>query len=68
MVDSKVTLVDGSTLRRALAAGAPTAGSYKVRDAMVLGLWMTPFLKNLFEDYIAQNGGHPRALVAALNR
>ena len=46
----------------------PYGGSYKVRDAMVLGLWMTPFLKKLFEDYIAQNGGHPRALVAALNR
>ena len=39
-----------------------------MRDAMVLGLWMTPFLKKLFEDYIAQNGGNPRALVAALNR
>ena len=42
--------------------------SYRVRDAMVLGLWMTPFLKKLFEDYIAQNGGNPRALTAALNR
>ena len=42
--------------------------SYKVRDAMVLGFWMTPFLKNLFEDYIAKNGGNPRALTAALNR
>ena len=42
--------------------------SYKVRDAMVLGFWMTPFLKKLFEDYIAQNGGNPRALTAALNR
>jgi phospholipid transport system substrate-binding protein len=41
--------------------------SYKVRDAMVLGLWMTPFLKKLFEDYIAQNGGNPRALLMALN-
>jgi hypothetical protein len=39
-----------------------------VRDAMVLGFWMTPFLKKLFEDYIAQNGGNPRALTAALNR
>ena len=41
---------------------------YKVRDAMVIGFWMTPFLKKLFEDYIAQNGGNPSALVAALNR
>lgn len=67
MVDSKITLVDGGTheVRWLLV---PYGGSYKVRDAMVLGLWMTPFLKKLFEDYIAQNGGHPRALVAALNR
>ena len=36
--------------------------------AMVLGFWMTPFLKTLFEDYITKNGGNPRALTAALNR
>jgi hypothetical protein len=35
---------------------------------MVLGFWMTPFLKNLFEDYIAKNGGNPRSRAAALNR
>ncbi len=67
MVDSKVTLVDGSTYEvRWLLV--PYGGSFKVRDAMVVGFWMTPFLKKLFEDYIAQNGGNPRALVAALNR
>lgn len=67
MVDSKVTLADGGTYEvRWLLV--PYGGSFKVRDAMVIGLWMTPFLKKLFEDYIAQNGGNPRALVAALNR
>jgi phospholipid transport system substrate-binding protein len=67
MVDSTITLSDGSSyeVRWLLAR---YGSSYRVRDAMVLGLWMTPFLKKLFEDYIAQNGGHPRALVAALNR
>jgi phospholipid transport system substrate-binding protein len=67
MVDSKVVLEDGSTyeVRWLLVRRGDT---YKVRDAMVVGFWMTPFLKQLFEDYIAQNGGHPRALVAALNR
>ena len=35
---------------------------------MVLGFWMTPLLKKLFEDYIAQNGGNTRALITALNR
>jgi phospholipid transport system substrate-binding protein len=42
-------------------------GSYRVRDANVMGLWMTPFLKNLFEQYIGQNGGDVKALVATLN-
>jgi phospholipid transport system substrate-binding protein len=67
MVDSKVVLEDGSTyeVRWLLAQYGNT---YKVRDAMVVGFWMTPFLKKLFEDYIAENGGSPSALVAALNR
>ena len=67
MVDSKLVLEDGSTyeVRWLLVQ---RNGSYKVRDAMVVGFWVTPFLKQLFEDYIAQNGGNPRALVAALNR
>jgi phospholipid transport system substrate-binding protein len=66
-VDSTVTLEDGSVyeVRWLLARYGNT---FKVRDAMVAGFWMTPFLKRLFEDYIANNGGHPRALVAALNR
>src|SRR5262249_602571 len=67
MVDSKVILEDGSEyeVRWLLSQ---YGGSYKGRDARGLGFWMTPFLKKLFEDYIAQNGGNPRALVAALNR
>ena len=67
MVDSKLTLDDGSVyeVRWLLAQYGNT---FKVRDAMVVGFWMTPFLKNLFEDYIARNGGNPRELVAALNR
>ena len=67
MVDSRVTLSDGSTydVRWLLSKYGST---YKVRDAMVLTFWMTPFLKNLFEDYIAKNGGNPRALMAALSR
>ena len=61
MVDSRVVLADGSSydVRWLLFK---YGNSYKVRDAMVLGFWMTPFLKNLFEDYISKNGGNPRAL------
>jgi phospholipid transport system substrate-binding protein len=66
-VDSRIVMADGGTyeVRWLLSK---YGGTYKVRDAMVLGFWMTPFLKNLFEDYIAKNGGNPRALAAALNR
>jgi phospholipid transport system substrate-binding protein len=66
-VDSRVTLTSGDTydvrwwlVRR--------GASFKVRDAQVLGFWMSPFLKDLFEKYIGENGGNPRALVVALNR
>lgn len=67
MVDSVITLRDGSSydVRWLLSQVGST---YRVRDAMVYGFWMTPFLKKLFETYIAENGGHVRALVAVLNR
>lgn len=67
MVDSVVTLRDGSSydVRWLLSQ---TGSTYRVRDAMVYGFWMTPFLRKLFESYIAENGGHVRALVAVLNR
>lgn len=67
MVDSVVTLRDGSSydVRWLLSQ---TGSTYRVRDAMVYGFWMTPFLRKLFENYIAENGGHVRALVAVLSR
>jgi phospholipid transport system substrate-binding protein len=66
-VDTRVTLADGTSydVRWLLVRRGST---WKVRDAQVLGFWMSPFLKNLFENYIAENGGNPRALVVALNR
>jgi phospholipid transport system substrate-binding protein len=67
MVDSVITLRDGSNydVRWLLSQKGNT---YRVRDAMVYGFWMTPFLRKLFENYIAENGGHVRALVAVLSR
>jgi phospholipid transport system substrate-binding protein len=67
MVDCQVILADGSNydVRWLLSKNA---NGYKVRDAMVLGFWMTPFLKKLFENYIGENGGSVRALLVALNR
>lgn len=67
MVDSVITLRDGSSYDvRWLVVNR--GSGYRVRDAMVYGFWMTPFLKKLFENYIAENGGHVRALVAVLSR
>lgn len=66
-VDSVITLNDGTTydvrwwlIRR--------GGSYKVGDVSVLGFWGREQLKRLFEGYITENGGNPKALIVALNR
>ena len=66
MVDTRVTLKDGSTydVRWALIK---RRGSYKIRDAQVVGFWLTPFQRNLFRDYVRENGGNVDALVFALN-
>lgn len=66
-VDSRVTLKSGESydVRWWLVR---SGASFKVRDAQVVGFWMSPFLKNLFENYIGENGGNPKALVVALNR
>jgi len=66
-VDSRVHLENGSAydVRWLLV---PQGNSFRIRDAQVLGFWMSPFLKNLFENYIGENGGNPQALVIALNR
>ncbi len=66
-VDTTIELKSGETydVRWWLTRQGTT---FKVRDAQVVGFWMSPFLKNLFENYITENGGNPKALVVALNR
>lgn len=66
MVDTRVFLADGSTydVRWALIK---RRGRYKIRDAQVVGFWLTPFQRNLFRDYVRENGGNVNALVFALN-
>jgi len=67
MVDSRVHLKDGSSYDVSwmlLKAGS----TYRVRDAQVLGFWATPMMQTLFENYIAENGGNPKALVTVLSR
>ena len=70
MVDTKVHLRDGSAYDVQWLLQS-SGGGYKVRDAKVSVLlgeyWMTPFLKDLFEKYISENGS-VQALVVALNR
>lgn len=70
VVDTKVHLRDGQAYDVQWLL-QPAGGSFKVRDAKVQVLlgdyWMTPFLKDLFEKYIADNGS-VAALVMALNR
>lgn len=67
MVDSQVILSDGTAydVRWMLIQNR---NSFKVRDAQVLGFWVSPFLQRLFENYIAENGGRVGSLVMALNR
>jgi phospholipid transport system substrate-binding protein len=66
-VDSRITLSTGDTydVRWLVVKREQT---YKVRDAQVIGFWMTSFLDNLFQNFISENGGNPKALVVALNR
>lgn len=66
-VDSRINLRDGSSydIRWKLVRSGQ---SFKVRDAQVVGFWMTSFLDNLFQTYISENGNNPRALVLALNQ
>jgi phospholipid transport system substrate-binding protein len=66
-VDSTVKLADGSSYEVSwllIKAG----NTYRVRDAQAAGFWMTPFLKRLFEAYVAENSGNVKSLVAVLNR
>lgn len=66
-IDTRVELRDGTTYDVRWLVVRRGDG-WKVRDAQVLGFWMSPFMKNLFENYISENGGNPQALIVALNR
>ena len=66
-VETRIQLKSGETydVRWQLVRNG---ASFKIRDAQVLGFWMTPFLATLFQNYIAENGGSSKALIMALNR
>lgn len=66
-VDSTITLRSGESydVRWVLVKRGAV---YKVRDAEVIGFRMTSFLDTLFQNYISENGGNPKALVLALSK
>lgn len=66
-VDTRITLVSGESYDIRWLVMKSGSG-YKVRDAQVVGFWMTAFLDDLFQNYISENGNNPRALVLALSR
>ncbi len=65
-VDMRVLMNDGNSynVRWLLSRSGK---SFRVRDAQVLGFWMTPFMKSLFNSYIEQNGRNVMALVNAMS-
>jgi phospholipid transport system substrate-binding protein len=66
-VDARITLRSGESYDVRWLVVKKGSG-YKVRDAQVVGFWMTSFLNDLFQNYITENGNNPRALVLALSR
>ena len=41
--------------------------SYRVRDIRILGFWLTPYQRDLFNNFVTEQGGNINALVIALN-
>lgn len=66
LVDSEVVLTDGTVydVQWRLTAHKRT---YKIRDAKVLGFWLIPFQRDLFNNFVSEQGGNVNALVLALN-
>lgn len=66
-VDTTVYLDSGWSYSVTWRVGKRT-GRYKVTDVKVMGLWLTPMQRNVFEDYVSKAGGNVNALVWALNQ
>jgi phospholipid transport system substrate-binding protein len=67
LVDSQVHLKGGTyyNVRWMLVS---QRGTFKVRDAQVLGFWVSPFLQKLYEDFLRRHNGRVDALVMVLNQ
>ena len=64
-VDSRFTLRNGDTYTVRWLVVRKGKG-FKIRNASLLGFWLTPFQKRLFEGYISEHGGKVTALLAVL--
>jgi phospholipid transport system substrate-binding protein len=65
VVKSKVYLLTGQTYTVSWKLDW-VGGRYKVRDASVLGFWLTNFQRKDFTDYLAKRNGNINQLIAAL--
>lgn len=66
IVESKIALLTGQTYSvswRLVWKG----GNYKVRDARVLGFWLTNFQRSDFTGYLDKRNGDINKLIVALN-
>jgi phospholipid transport system substrate-binding protein len=66
MVVTQVFLDDGAS-HRVLWRLSKRGNTYKIVDAKVMGFWLTPFQRTMFNNYIDQQGGNVKALVLALS-
>lgn len=65
VVTSKVFLMTGQTYKVSWKL-VWRGGRYKVRDASVLGFWLTNFQRKDFTDYLAKRNGNINMLITAL--
>jgi phospholipid transport system substrate-binding protein len=65
IVSSKVYLMSGQVYNVSWKL-VWRGGRYKVRDASVLGFWLTNFQRKDFTDYLAKRNGNVNQLISAL--
>ena len=66
IVDTQVRLRDG-TVYEVQWRLTSYRRSYKIRDIRVLGFWLVPYQRDLFNNFVDEQGGNVNALVIALN-
>jgi phospholipid transport system substrate-binding protein len=65
LVNTKVYLMSGQVFNVSWKL-TWRGGGYKVRDARILGFWLTPYLKNEITGFLAKRNGDFGSLIKAL--